>query len=245
MTLYCGIDLLANNSVVAVLDEQNQTAYEKRLPNDLATIIQALGIFQTELAACVVESTYNWYWLVDGLMAAGFAVRLAHTSALPEYAGLKYRNDFSDARQLAHLLQLDLLPTGYIYPEEERAPRDLLLRRLLLVRQRSLQHVSLQSLIARYSGQRLNTRQIKMLRREQLADYLQGHALLSGEITHQAHCRLDRAVQRIEQELQQIKSRLIQLIHLIRQSADSPGSKASGCLPATLAGNVPYVPRRA
>jgi transposase len=129
-------------------------------------------------------------------------VRLAHTSALPEYSGLKYSNDFSDARQLAHLLRLGLLPTGYIYPKEERALRDLLRRRLLLVRQRSLHHVSLQSLIARHSGQRLNTRQIKTLMREQLADYLEGHALLSGEITHQARCWLDRAVMRIEQELQ-------------------------------------------
>ena len=202
MTLYCGIDLHANNSVVAVLDEHDQTIYEKRLPNELATIIEVLSIYQTELEACVVESTYNWYWLVDGLMAAGFPVRLAHTSALPEYSGLKYSNDFSDARYLAHLLRLGLLPTGYIYPKQERALRDLLRRRLLLVRQRSLHHVSLQSLIARHSGQRLNTRQIKTLVPEQLADYLEGHALLSGEITHQARCWLDRAVMRIEQELQ-------------------------------------------
>jgi transposase len=135
-------------------------------------------------------------------MAAGFVVRLAHTSALPEYSGLKYTNDFSDARQLAHLLRLGLLPTGYIYPKEERALRDLLRRRLLLVRQRSLHHVSLQSLIARHSGQRLNTRQIKMLTRKQLADYLQGHALLGGEITHQARCWLETAVKRIDGELQ-------------------------------------------
>ena len=98
MTLYCGIDLHSNNSVVAVLDEQDRTVYEKRLPNDIATITEALCIYQSELAACVVESTYNWYWLVDGLMAAGFPVQLAHTSALPQYAGLKYTNDFSDAR---------------------------------------------------------------------------------------------------------------------------------------------------
>ncbi len=133
MTLYCGIDLHSNNSVVAVLDEQDRTVYEKRLPNDIATITEALCIYQSELAACVVESTYNWYWLVDGLMDAGFPVRLAHTSALPEYSGLKYSNDFSDARHLAHLLRLGLLPTGYIYPKEERALRDLLRRRLLLV----------------------------------------------------------------------------------------------------------------
>ena len=87
MTLYCGIDLHANNSVVAVLDEQDRTIYEKRLPNELQTIVAALQGYQGELSACVVESTYNWYWLVDGLMAAGFAVRLAHTSALPEYSG--------------------------------------------------------------------------------------------------------------------------------------------------------------
>ena len=200
MTLYCGIDLHSNNSVVAVLDEQDRTVYEKRLPNDLETITEVLCIYQTELAACVVESTYNWYWLVDGLMDAGFQVRLAHTSALPEYSGLNYSNDFSDARQLAHLLRLGLLPTGYIYPKEERALRDLLRRRLLLVRQRSLHHVSLQSLIARHSGQRLNTLQIKQLTKACLADYL--HALLGGEITHQARCWLEEAVRKIEQELQ-------------------------------------------
>jgi transposase len=208
MTLYCGIDLHANNSVVAVLDERDQTIYEKRLPNELATIIAVLSGYQAELDACVVESTYNWYWLVDGLMAAGFPVHLAHTSALPEYSGLKYSNDFSDARQLAHLLRLGLLPTGYIYPKEERALRDLLRRRLLLVRQKALHHVSLQSLIARHSGERLNAQQIKCLTHEQLAEFLQGHALLSGEITHQARCWLERAVMRIEQELQlQIKPR--------------------------------------
>jgi transposase len=103
---------------------------------------------------------------------------------------------------LAHLLRLGLLPTGYIYPKEERALRDLLRRRLLLVRQRSLHHVSLQSLIARHSGQRLNTLQIKMLTRKQLADYLQGHALLGGEITRQARCWLETAVKRIDGELQ-------------------------------------------
>jgi transposase len=136
-------------------------------------------------------------------MAAGFPVQLAHTSALPQYKGLKYCNDFSDARQLAHLLRLGILPTGYIYPREERALRDLLRRRLLLVRQRTLHHVSLQSLIARHSGQRLSAYQIKTLTQPQIADYLQGHALLGGEITHQARCWLDGAVSRIERELQQ------------------------------------------
>jgi transposase len=104
---------------------------------------------------CVVESTYNWYWLVDGLMEAGFPVHLAHTRAMPQYAGLKYSDDESDARHLAHLLRLGILPEGHIQPRKQRAVRNLLRRRLLLVRQKTLHHLSLQSLIARYTGQRL------------------------------------------------------------------------------------------
>jgi transposase len=202
MTLYCGIDLHANNSVVAVLDERDQLVYEKRLPNDLATIIGVLDSYRAVLAGCVVESTFNWYWLVDGLMAANFAVHLAHTGGMPQYAGLKYSNDFSDARQLAHLLRLGILPAGYIYPKKERAVRDLLRRRLLLVRQKTLHHLSLQSLIARYSGQRLTANEIKALTSEQITAYLDAPMLLGGQITHEARCWLDEAITRIERELQ-------------------------------------------
>lgn len=63
MTLYCGIDPHSNKSVVAVLDEQDGTIYEKRLLNNISAITEALCIYQSELSACVVESTYNWYWL--------------------------------------------------------------------------------------------------------------------------------------------------------------------------------------
>ncbi len=71
--LYGGIDLHANNSVVVVLDEADHVRYQKRLPNDLATILQQLAPFQADLQGVVVESTYNWYWLVDGLMEAGYS----------------------------------------------------------------------------------------------------------------------------------------------------------------------------
>ncbi len=30
----------------------------------------------------VVESTYNWYWLVDGLIEAGYVLHLANTTAI-------------------------------------------------------------------------------------------------------------------------------------------------------------------
>ncbi len=208
MTLYCGIDLHANNSVVAVMDDQDRVVCEKRLDNDIDLIIKALLPYQSELNGCVVESTYNWYWLVDGLMGAGFPVLLAHTGALPQYDGLKHVNDFSDARHLAHLLRLGILPTGYIFPREERALRDLLRRRLLLVRQKTLHHLSLQSLIARYSGVRLTANKIKALETDQLEAYLEAPVLLGGQVTLQARRWLEQAIAQIERELQrQVKPR--------------------------------------
>ena len=74
-----------------------------------AEIGAAMGPHRDELAGVVVESTYNWYWLVDGLMDAGHRLHLAHPSAIKKYEGLKYSGDFADARYLAQLLGLGLL----------------------------------------------------------------------------------------------------------------------------------------
>ena len=71
MKLYAGIDLHANNSVVVVSDEQDHVVYQKRLRNELGEILPALVLYHEDLQGIVVESTYNWYWLVDGFMAAG------------------------------------------------------------------------------------------------------------------------------------------------------------------------------
>ncbi len=82
---YSGIDLHANNSLVSVTDEEDRVVAERRLPNDLATIVRFLAPWREELVGVVVESTFNWYWLVDGLQAAGFRVHLAHTTAIKKY----------------------------------------------------------------------------------------------------------------------------------------------------------------
>ena len=87
---YSGIDLHSNNCVVTVTDDSDKVVAEKRLPNDLEKIIGFLKPWQGELAGVVVESTYNWYWLVDGLQEAGFDVKLANTGAIRKYDGLKH-----------------------------------------------------------------------------------------------------------------------------------------------------------
>ena len=161
MELYTGIDLHSNNSVLLVLDEQDRTVFAKRLPNDLAAIIAALRSCAGTMHGVAVESTYNWYWLVDGLQDAGFKVHLVNTAAVKQYDGLKHGGDFSDARHLAHLLRLGILPTGYIYPREQRAVRDLLRKRSQLVRQRSAQILSVGNLIARNLGTHAGGNEIK------------------------------------------------------------------------------------
>ena len=71
MKLYGAMDLHSNNNVTVLIDEQDKVVYEKRLPNDLGLIAQQLAAYQSSLEGIVVESTYNWYWLVDGLMTRG------------------------------------------------------------------------------------------------------------------------------------------------------------------------------
>lgn len=70
MTLYGGIDLHSNNVMISLIDDQDQLISEKRLPNELGSICTYLAPFQSQLSALVVESTYNWYWLVDGLIVS-------------------------------------------------------------------------------------------------------------------------------------------------------------------------------
>ena len=57
MTLYCGIDLHASNPVISIINNKDTILYEKRLPNDLPTILNALLPYQEELCGCVVEPT--------------------------------------------------------------------------------------------------------------------------------------------------------------------------------------------
>ena len=152
MPLYGGIDLHANNSVVVLLNDQDQVIYQKRLPNHLPTILEPLSLHHGEIEGVVVESTYNWYWLVDGLMEAGYRVHLANPAAMQQYNGLKYTDDHSDARWLAHLLRLGVLPEGYIYPKAERAVRDLLRKRAHLVRQHTANVLSVQNIMVRNTG---------------------------------------------------------------------------------------------
>ncbi|HXX84852.1 MAG TPA: IS110 family transposase [Casimicrobiaceae bacterium] len=165
---YCGIDLHSNNSVVIVSDDEDRIVLQKRLANDLGQIRAVLEPYRSELVGVVVESTYNWYWLVDGLMDAGYRVHLAHPSAIKKYEGLKHSGDVADAAYLAQLLRLGLLAEGYIYPRGQRGVRDLARKRMQLVRYRTAQVLSIENILLRQTGARMKGAAVKRLTAQQV-----------------------------------------------------------------------------
>lgn len=163
MKVYAGIDLHSSNNYVGIIKEDDSRVYHRRLPNRLPDVLEALEPFKESMEGVVVESTYNWYWLVDGLEEAGYKVHLANPSAIKQYEGRKHTDDKWDSFWLAHLKRLDILPEGYIYPKAERAVRDALRRRLLFVRHRTAHILSLQSAITRNLGEKMSAKDIKRL----------------------------------------------------------------------------------
>jgi transposase len=207
MRLYCGIDLHSNNSYVVVLDEQDRVVYQRRLRNELELILGELTPYAEQLVGTVVESTFNWYWLVDGLMEAGYRAHLANPNAMQRYDGLKFADDRSDARWLAHMLRIGVLPEGYIYPREQRALRDLLRKRGRMVQQRTANVLSLQNLVHRNTGRRLSG---KALREMEFAEFDSQHQdanlTLALESTRRVLECIDGEVKQLEQEvLRQLK----------------------------------------
>ncbi len=163
MSYYVGIDLHSDNNFIGIIDKKDCRILSKRLPNDLGTILNTLKPFKRKIEGVVVESTYNWYWLVDGLMDKKYKVHLANPSQMQQYSGMKYTDDKWDSFWLAHMLRLGILPEGYIYPKDIRPIRDLLRKRMMLVQQRTAHVLSLQSMVNRNTGRKLKARETKKL----------------------------------------------------------------------------------
>ena len=107
MTFYCGIDLHAKKSHVCVIDKDGKKVKEKNLNNDLSLIFQFLRPFGKDVHIAI-ESTINWYWIVDGLQEAGYDVKLAPTLGLHMITGDKVKTDRRDAFKLAKLSWTEL-----------------------------------------------------------------------------------------------------------------------------------------
>jgi transposase len=217
---YAGIDLHSSNNFIGVIDDKNKRLYSKRHDNNLKQVVKALGPFKKNLQGIAVESTYNWYWLVDGLQEHGFNVHLANPAAIQAYSGLKHTDDKWDSFWLAHMLRLGILPQGYIYPKQHRAVRDLLRRRLMFVRQRTSQILSLQSMITR--NRRLNYTGTDIKRfRDEFIDVLFTDAHLN--FTAKRNIETIRFLDRIVSEIEIQVNSQIKLNKQFRMLLTTPG----------------------
>ncbi len=202
MKLYGGIDLHSNNCFVVLVDEDSREVLHKRIDNDLSKMINLLEPYRTDVIGLVVESTYNWYWLVDGLMEAGFKVHLANTAAIQQYSGVKYIDDNSDARWLADMLRLKILPEGYIYPKDQRTARDLMRKRMQLVQQNTLNLQSIQGLYARHLNKKISATKVKQLTDEQVKlDFSAPHVALAASTNLAVMNCLQEQISKLEKVL--------------------------------------------
>lgn len=209
MGLHCAIDLHGDNGYYGIMNEEGKRVYEKRLPNKLSVILEALEPFKDDLCdGVVVESTYNWYWLVDGLDKNGYFPRLANPAAVEQYDGLKNADDKTDAFFLAELSRLKILPEGHIYPKEARPVRDLLRRRLLLVRHRTAHILSFQNLIARERGEQISSNSIQKLHVEEVKKFFDDERLILMGQTNISMIRF------LKQQIRDIESAVLKEVKL-------------------------------
>lgn len=207
---YCGIDLSARDSHLCVLDENLSIQLQQKSANELPRIASLLQPFKPHLKI-VVESTFNWYWLVDGLQQLGFDVSLAHTLGLSMITQAKVKTDRRDAFTLAKLLRAGVIPKAYIYPAQTRPVRDLLRRRHKVVAMRAHEYGSLRQLLLREGILTISRNEIKLSSDEDLTEWLT-HPLVVMSASHQ--------LQRIDLLSKQILELEQQIIDLTRDKAD-------------------------
>jgi transposase len=148
---YVGIDLHSNNNLTVIADQGGRRLFERRLPNDLGVILARLAEFGP-IASVAVESTYNYYWLTDGLLDAGYTTLLANPLAMEPYKGLKHQDDKYDAGWMTVLQRYGILPQAHLYDRQWRGIRDVLRQRSWYVQEKTAVLLSLQGRFARCLG---------------------------------------------------------------------------------------------
>ena len=141
---WCGIDLHARTMYVCILDAEGQVLVHKNLRACPEEFLAAVEPYREGLVVAV-ECIFTWYWLADLCAREGIAFVLGHALLMKAIHGGKAKNDRIDALKIATLLRGGMLPKAYAYPAAMRATRDLLRRRLHLVRHRGqlLAHIQM------------------------------------------------------------------------------------------------------
>lgn len=194
-----GIDLHSNNLVIGMMDLEGKRLGHEKLDCELAQVEQFLRPYKGRLQSMAVESTYNWYWLVDGLQAKGYPIDLANPAKIEQYSGIKHADDKHDAFHLAELQRLGILPKAHIYDAHLRPVRDLLRRRTNLVQDRTGLMLSFKSLYSRTTGKQMPLAELKQLTPKEAPKLYQHPAnQLVAQIQVEHIEALGKSIQRIE-----------------------------------------------
>jgi transposase len=132
---YCGIDLHARTMYLCILDQTGEVLVHRNLKSSPGAFLHAIAPYREDLVVAV-ECIFTWYWLADLCAKEGIPFVLGHALYMKAIHGGKAQNDRIDALKIASLLRGGMLPQAYVYPAGMRATRDLLRRRLHLVRKR-------------------------------------------------------------------------------------------------------------
>lgn len=197
--LFAGIDLHSNNLVIGIVNQEGRRLKHQKLDCDLQEVVRFLEPFKPRLNSLAVESTFNWYWLVDGLRAQSYPVVLANPAQIDQYSGIKHADDKNDAFFLAELQRLNILPVGHIYDPHLRPVRDLLRRRLSLVYQRTALILSFKSLYTRTTGQAMSLSRLKGMELQEaktLYEHPANGLIATVQLEHIE--KLDQSIARIE-----------------------------------------------
>jgi transposase len=197
--LYAGIDLHSNNVMFGIVNQDGHRVVHRKLECNLDGVINFLEPFKPQLQSMAVESTFNWYWLVDGLRERGYAIDLANPARMEQYNGLKHADDKDDAFFIAELQRLQILPKAHVYDPALRPVRDLLRRRMHLVQQRTALIISFQSLFSRTTGGKLLLNETKKMPLEDAGKlYVHPANQLVARVQMEHIQRLGQSIKRIE-----------------------------------------------
>jgi transposase len=133
---YCGIDLHARTMYVCVLSQEGEVLFHRNMKAAPEPFLRAIAPYREDVVVSV-ECIFTWYWLADLCAQEGIPFVLGHALYMKAIHGGKAKNDKIDAHKIAVLLRGGMLPQAYVYPAEMRATRDLLRRRMHLMRKRA------------------------------------------------------------------------------------------------------------
>jgi hypothetical protein len=134
--VYCGIDLHARSMYLCVLNQAGEILLHQNMQAGPEPFLKALAPYREDLVVCV-ECIFTWYWLADLCAREGIPFVLGHALYMKAIHGGKAKNDTIDSHKIAVLLRGGMLPQAYVYPADMRATRDLLRRRMHLMRKRA------------------------------------------------------------------------------------------------------------